>query len=254
LFEGDFEDTYITGDNSKVIPTDTIKNTVYIVAHKHKFSSPEEFSLHLCQHFLKEYSWVESVHVKITVNLWERMQIGGVPHEHSFSQVSPEKRITHVISSRKSPLFIESGITNLIVLKTTGSGFVGYHKDENTTLQETTDRIFSTSVTCKWKFNTKSSTIDFNKYWEGAKKIIYERFALEYSKSVQETLRKIGDNIVNNFPEIDEVHLVMPNRHAFQFNLTPFGLPNTNTIFQPIREPAGMIEGTITRRASLSKL
>jgi len=246
LLEGDFEETYITGDNSKVVPTDTIKNTVYIVAHNNKFSSPEEFGTQIGQHFLQSYSWVSRVHTKIVQNLWQRMEFDA-PHEHSFSKGSSEIRIITVISSRTKPVEIESGLKNLIILKTTGSGFVGYHKDKYTTLQETTDRIFSTAVTCKWKYSHVTHSTDFNKIWDGTRKIIFERFALEYSKSVQETLLKIGDTILRAFPDIEEVRLIMPNKHAFQFNLSPFGLSNNNTIFQPIRDPAGFIEGTVRR-------
>jgi len=249
LLEGDFEETYTTGINTKVVPTDTIKNTVYIVAHKNKFSAPEELGVHLGEHFIQSYSWVHRVHVKITVNLWERMRFD-TPHEHSFTQASPEIRTTTIIVSRNAPLSIESGLKNLVILKTTGSGFVGYHKDKNTTLKETTDRIFSTSVTCKWKYTNPATTIKFNNIWAIARKIILERFALEYSKSVQETLLKAGDAIIKASPELEEIQIVMPNKHAFEFNLTPFDLPNTNTIFQPISDPAGYIEGKVRRNAA----
>lgn len=247
LLEGDFEETYTTGSNAKVIPTDTIKNTVYVVAHKNKFSAPEELGVHLGNHFIQSYSWVNRVHVKIAVNLWERMVLGGAPHEHSFSQTSPEIRTTVVITGRNTPVYIESGLKNLVLLKTTGSGFVGYNKDKNTTLKETQDRIFSTSVTCKWKYTNPSATINFNNIWAGARKAILERFALEYSRSVQETLLKTGDAMIKAFPDIEQVQIIMPNKHAFEFNLGPFDLPNTNTIFQPIRDPAGYIEGTVKR-------
>jgi len=246
LLEGDFGETYTTGDNSKVVPTDTIKNTVYIVAHNNKFSSPEEFGMQIGRHFLQSYSWVSRVNAKVEQNLWQRMEFDA-PHEHSFSKGSSEIRTTTVVTSRTKSVEIESGLKNLILLKTTGSGFVGYHKDKHTTLQETTDRIFSTAVTCKWKYSNATPSTDFNKIWDGARKIIFERFALEYSKSVQETLLKTGDNILQAFSDIEEIRITMPNKHAFQFNLSPFGLTNNNTIFQPIRDPAGFIEGTVRR-------
>jgi len=251
VLQGDFAETYTTGCNAKVVPTDTIKNTVYIVAHNNQFSAPEELGIHIGKYFLWTYSWVTRVNVKIAVNLWERMRFDS-PHEHCFTRSAPEIRTATVISGRNSPLSIESGLKNLILLKTTGSGFVGYHKDKNTTLKETTDRIFSTAVTCKWKYTNPGLSLQFNNIWVGAREMILERFALEYSKSVQETLLKTGDSIIKGSPEVDEVQIIMPNKHAFEVNLAPFGLPNTNTIFQPIRDPAGYIEGTVKRnRAKL---
>lgn len=250
LLEGDFMESYTKGDNSKVVPTDTIKNTVYIMAHNNKFSSPEEFGCQIGTFFLQTYPWVSCVHTKIAENLWQRMVFDS-PHEHAFTKGHSDVRIVTVVTSRSAPVMIESGLKNFVVLKTTGSGFVGYHKDKHTTLKETTDRVFSTAVDCKWRFSGVTlSTTDFNKIWKGVRKIICERFALEYSKSVQETLLKVGAEILKLFPEIEEVHLVMPNKHAFEFNLAPFGLPNNNTIFQPIRDPAGYIEGTVRRNSS----
>jgi len=247
MLEGDFSETYLTGDNTKVIATDTIKNTVYILAHQHSFSSPEEFGFIIGKHFLSTYEWVNKVCANIIQNQWERMKLGGKDHEHSFSRTGPELRFSNVVSTRSS-VSVESGIKDLLVLKTTASGFTGYHKDKYTTLQETTDRIFSTTVLCSWRYNPQvKKDADFNRHFEEAKLIIFERFGLEYSKSVQETLFKTGESIVNKIKEIDEVHLSMPNKHALLFNFAPFGFNNSNTVFQPIEEPSGLIEATIKR-------
>jgi len=254
LLEGDFADTYLTGDNSKVVPTDTVKNTVYIVAKKNTFSSPEEYSLVLADHFLRTYAWVSRVHVKVTAHLWDRISVPR-PHEHSFVKSGGELRKSHVIASRDGATRIVAAVDNMVVLKTTASGFVGFNKDQYTTLNETTDRVFCTALSCKWSFNTHSfsssssslRSIDFNKHWSVARDIFFSKFATEYSKSVQETLYITANAIIQACPQIDEVQIKMPNKHAFEFNLQPFGLTNNNTIFQPVEEPSGLIEGTVRR-------
>ena len=154
---------------------------------------------------------------------------------------------------------------DLLVLKTTQSGFIGYHKDQYpiqnslassfsfpfllvlllvfnstcgryTTLQETTDRIFSTAVFCKWKFGRVDSSTNFNSAYENACSAIFglspfhllslyssplsnflltfslsslspppsttDVFANTYSKSVQETQLITARQILDRVKEI----------------------------------------------------
>src|SRR5437899_12806395 len=73
LFRGDFASCYETGDNSKVLPTDTIKNTVYVLARKHEIASIEEFAQCLIEYFLGNNPQVSEVRVDTTEHLWSRM-------------------------------------------------------------------------------------------------------------------------------------------------------------------------------------
>ena len=72
-------------------------------------------------------------------------------------------------------------------------------------------------------------------------------FAREHSVSVQATLFSMARAALARVPEIAQVTLRMPNRHYLPFNLTPFGLENTNTVFYPTDEPHGQIEATVGR-------
>ncbi len=60
LLEGDFDDVYKTGNNSRVVPTDTVKNTCYYLADQTKFSAPEEYGIAIGKHFLSTYHWGHS--------------------------------------------------------------------------------------------------------------------------------------------------------------------------------------------------
>jgi urate oxidase len=150
--EGDFEAAHTLGDNSRILPTDTMKNTVYALA---KLASDlegiEAFARRLALHFLVNNDQISQVTVAISENQWARIPVGGKPHAHSFTKGSDEKRTTKVIATREA-ITIESGLEDLLVLKTTKSGFVGYIKDPLTTLKETTDRIFATAVKATWKY------------------------------------------------------------------------------------------------------
>src|SRR5215218_5235739 len=70
--EGDFEAAHVSGDNSKLLATDTMRNTVYALAKDHLTGSIEEFGLALVDHFLEAGPTVERAKVTITQFPWDR--------------------------------------------------------------------------------------------------------------------------------------------------------------------------------------
>ena len=72
--EGDFAASYTEGDNSLVVATDTMKNTVYALARSHPLDSPESFALHLAGHFADgDYRQVRAARVRIAQEAWDRL-------------------------------------------------------------------------------------------------------------------------------------------------------------------------------------
>jgi urate oxidase len=149
--KGDFESSYTSGDNSKVVATDTIKNTINVFAKKHLGPEIERFALTLGEHFLTNYEQVHESEIQISEKRWERMTVDGQPHPHSFAAGGEGRMFTHV-TCNKSAKIIRSGIRGLVILKSTGSGFENYPRDEFTTLPETADRILATSFSATWTF------------------------------------------------------------------------------------------------------
>src|SRR5262245_19537068 len=149
-FEGEFDAVHTEGDNRAVLPTDTMKNTVYALARDWDGEQIEEFALVLARHFLGNNPQVSRVRIEIAQNQWNRM--GG----RAFERGSEEKRTTAVAAATRSNIEIQSGVKNMILLKTSGSAFEGYKKDRYTTLKETSDRILATAVTATWKYRNDS--------------------------------------------------------------------------------------------------
>ena len=238
LFRGDFGSCYETGDNSKILPTDTIKNTVYALARKHDIVTIEEFAQRLIEHFLKNNPQVSEVRIEMTEHLWSRIAPAAFTRES-------QKRSAAVTGTRTS-MIVEAGIDDLVILKSSGSAFEGYIKDPYTTLKETRDRIFATAVRAVWRYG--AATQDFNACWEGIRAKILESFAGHESLSVQHTLHEIGQQVLRSFPDVAEIKLTMPNKHSLLVDLTPFGLDNPNEVFLPIDEPSGLIEAVIARK------
>jgi urate oxidase len=242
--EGKFEDTYTTGDNSLVVATDSMKNTVYVLGAKYDFDSIESFAKILAAHFLTEYKHVEGVNISITEDLWQRIELEGKPHPHAFFGAGAEKRSVSLKASRTAST-IESGIDNLRVVKTTNSAFLGFIRDQYTTLPDAKDRIFGTAVSARWLHDSEGA--DFNAGYHAVRQAVLEIFATHNSLSVQQTLHEIAQTALARCLSIKSITLTMPNQHRIPFNLEPFGLENRNEIFITTDEPYGLISASIAR-------
>jgi urate oxidase len=244
MLEGDFAASYTSANNSKVVATDTIKNTVNVIAKKHLGEEIERFGVSLGEHFLKHYEQVESASAEILAKHWQRMEIDGKPHPHSFQAGSEAKMWTRVVCHRDRQE-IRSGVRDLVILKSTGSGWEGYPRDEYTTLPETNDRILATSFDATWTW--ASAPADYNRANEAILAAMLAVFANNYSPSAQASVFEMGTAALEACREISRVEMAMPNKHCLLLNLKPFGLENNNEVFVPIDEPHGQIEGCVVR-------
>jgi urate oxidase len=243
--EGDFADTYLTGDNSKVVATDTMKNTVHVLAQKHLGEVIEEFALALADHFLATYPEITRATIGLTQRPWERYTgAGGAPHPHTFIGHSNGLPTTKVVATREL-VTIESGVREVLVLKSTASGFVGYPRSPYTTLPETDDRILATNMKATWTFTKRG--VDYTKANRVIFAVLLETFAKEFSPSVQNTLYLMAQAALHAAPEITSIELAMPNKHYLGIDFKPFGLENPNEIFLPTDEPHGQIEARVSR-------
>ncbi|KAK9761646.1 hypothetical protein K7432_013305 [Basidiobolus ranarum] len=253
LLEGDFEEAYTKADNGKVVPTDTVKNTCYIIAKKsNHVQTIERYGYELGKHFVDKYPHVTHAHVHIVQYRWARINVDGKPHPHSFYRDGAETRQTWVTVTGND-VSIKSGLEDLLVLKTTGSSFTNFHLCENTTLQDADDRIFSTTVKAHYNIDTSIGieNIPFDQIFDGVRKATIDVFAQDNSASVQATMYRMADLILQRFSDVKDVHYALPNSHHFTTNLAPFNLPNSGqemTIFSPITDFSGYITATIGRR------
>lgn len=243
--EGDFDLVHSHGDNTGLLTTDAMKNTVYALAKDHPINSIEEFGLFLSEHFLKNNDNVDHVSIEIIESLWNRVSINGTAHNHSFVSAGNEKR-TCLVERTEEDVYVSSGISDLLVMNTTGSEFWGYKKEQFTSLPETKDRIFETSVKATWDY-IRDEDIDYNSNYEKFRQTLIETFANHQSLSVQHTIYEMGKTILEKCSDIDEIAFSLPNKHCLLVNLGAFGMKNNNEIFIPTDEPHGLIEAVIGR-------
>jgi urate oxidase len=242
---GDFESSYTQADNSKVLPTDTMKNTVYFVARESKASTIEAFACELGDYLLSNNPQVTKVSVGVEEKAWERVIVDGAPDATTFKMGGPELRTVHAVRDRGGAWAVTSGIDRLTILKTTKSAFTGYVVDKLTTLKPATDRILGTRATVTWDYAVAEP--DYAQVRSRIVTAILREFARHNSMSVQHTLFDMGKAALDAAPEIARIHLSMPNLHHQLADLSRFGQDNPNHIFVPIDEPHGIIEATVER-------
>jgi urate oxidase len=246
LLEGDFESCFVAGDNSKILPTDTMKNTVYSLARASAAECMEEFGKELVAFILKGNPQVSAARVALSEKSWQHLLAGGKPHPTTFIQSSSECQTAEIAAARNAAPSVRSGLDNLVILKTAGSEFTGFIKDSLTTLPEATDRLFGTSVRACWNYSSPSAS--FVSLRSKLRDILVDVFARHTSKSVQHTLYAMGESALANVPEIENIELTMPNKHYLLADLSRFGQDNPNEVFVPIDEPHGTIEARLRRQ------
>lgn len=243
-FEGDFDAVHTRGDNSKVLPTDTMKNTVYALAAKHPVGEIEHFGTRLVSHFLGNNTQVSAVKVSISEHLWSRIPAETKPHPTAFVSAGNERR-TAVVTGSRQRTTVSAGIEDLLVLRTAGSAFDSFAKDPYTTLPETRDRVFATVVKAEWDYQVEDAS--FGLCWRTVRDALLETFASHPSESVQHTLYAMAEAALERCDQLSEIRLSMPNKHHLVFDVSRFGIDNRNEVFVPTDEPYGLIEATLRR-------
>ena len=239
---GDFAAAHLRGDNAHVLTTDTQKNTVFAFA-RDGIGEIEDFGLRLARHLAGAYPWIDGARVEIEEYGWDRITVGGRLHDHAFSRAGEEVR-TAVVTVQDGQEWVLSGLSELVLLKTTGSAFAGFPRDRYTTLAETDDRILATAVTARWRH---TEPVDWAESFAAIRADLLESFATERSDALQQTLYLMGEAVLAARPELAEIRLSMPNKHHFLQDLSPFGLDNPAVVYHADDRPYGLIQGTVQR-------
>lgn len=248
--DGDFQASFTDGDNRKVIATDSMRNTVLVLAREHPIDCIESFGRCIASHFVDRYEQVEHARARITETLWQRLDVDGVPHPHAFARGGDEVRTTTVERGRSAGERVASGIGSLVILKTTGSGFSNFVRDEFTTLADTDDRLLATELEAQWRYRSGTGgegEVDWAACRERVRTALLDTFAQHDSLSVQHTLYAMGEAALAAADEISEIRLTMPNKHHLLADLSPFDRENAGEVLVPTAEPFGNITGTLRR-------
>ncbi|ROQ40091.1 urate oxidase [Frondihabitans sp. PhB188] len=241
---GPFAPAYLEGDQANVLPTDTQKNTAYAFAKTKGVDTIEQYGLELARHFVHDIDPVEGARIEIEEYEWERAVVDGTEHDHTWLRRGQEVR-TAAITVDATGEYVIGGLKDLVLLKSTGSEFHGFLKDEFTTLPEVTDRIMATALEARWRFS--SVDVDWNAVYPAIKALMVKEFATLHSLALQQTLFHMGTAVMEAFPFIAEVRLKAPNKHHFDYDIGRFGVENKGEVFWAADRAYGLIEATLIR-------
>ncbi|KAF8956161.1 hypothetical protein BDZ97DRAFT_1853016 [Flammula alnicola] len=240
LLEGEIGTSYTEADNSVVVATDSIKNITYYLAKiSPHILNAEKFALHLGTFLVSKYAHIRKAFVTVEQLRWTRIHVDGT--------AGKDKLVGKVTS----------GISDLLVLKSTGSAFENFYHDEFTTLIPVDDRIFSTSIDLSYTFadvQLKAPTDEKKLSEEGyagsvwdeevptrARAATLETFALDESASVQATLYKMAERVIAENVFVNCVTYALPNKHYVPVDMKYIGIDNTTPakadVFMPIAHP-----------------
>jgi urate oxidase len=245
---GDFAAAYLTGDQAKVLPTDTQKNTCFAYAKERGVGQIEDYALALANHFTDDIGSVRRARVDVDEYRWERAAVDGAGHAHTFVRAGHEIRSAAAVIDTGGSVkaqWVVSGVRDLVVLKSTGSQFTGFLRDRYTTLPDAGDRILATSLTAQWRY--AGTEVAWGEAFAQVRQILLERFAVVYSRALQQTLWEMGSAVLAARDDIAEIRLSAPNKHHFLVDLSPFGLDNPGEVFHADDRPYGMIQCAVLR-------
>ncbi|KAI0031130.1 uricase [Vararia minispora EC-137] len=269
LLEGALDVSYTQADNSVVVATDSnlAKTSPHVL-------SPARFAVHLGTHLVSKYVHLTKAVVTVQQLRWARIGVDGAAHPHAFWRDGDEKRIVTAVVDKTADgavATVEGGLKDLLVLKSTGSAFENFVRDEYTTLVEVNDRIFSTAVDLAYTYaplaiaghgdgkelDVKHVATKSGDAWDDdqvatkAREITLKVFATDDSASVQATLYKMGQEILAANPAVMSVQISLPNKHYIPVDMKYIGLDNTTPskaeVFVPVDAPSGLITASVAR-------
>ena len=245
MVSGGFDAAWTAGDNRACIATDSIKNLVNVTAARHPSAAAEGFVTAVAEVLLGTYPQIDTVSIQAEETRWLRHAVDGVPHGHTFTRDGNGVGYVALTASRASSS-LRSGLRGYTFMKTTQSGWANFVDDGYRTLPDADDRIAATSMDATWTW--LAAPPDYGAANARILATLLDVFGTTYSRSVQDSLYRMGEAALAEVAELTDISFVMPNKHYLPVNLKPFGLDDSGIVFLPTDEPYGRIEGTVSRK------
>lgn len=197
-----FLPAYTRGDNSLVVPTDTMNNFVHATALDYSGASLEEFLPLLGRRFLETYRQVEHLRLR-------GRELGfGRESPVLFQRLYDDYEVAELTMDRAGIQAHRSGREGLHLVKITGSAFAEFLRDGYTTLPEQRDRPLFIHLNVYWRYATLTERVASR----AVRDLVSATFAGFVSQSIQHLLHEMAERILSRFPAIDEVALEAENR------------------------------------------
>jgi urate oxidase len=256
----DFLDAYTTGDNRKVVATDTMKNFIHAASLTARARALEEWLLDVGTAFLDTYPHMERLSMlgrdlPFPAALVPAADGDGFDaSDRLFSRDrcdagSARLELARSVDGHVTITDHQSGRRDLQLIKITGSAFADFARDEHTTLPERRDRPLYIWLDVGWRYTDPSHAVlaDPARYVASeqvadlANAVFHEFISL----SIQHLVNEIGMRMLERWPQLAEVSFDAQNR-LWDEGATSATDPRVKTFADP-RPPFGHI-GLVLRR------
>jgi urate oxidase / 2-oxo-4-hydroxy-4-carboxy-5-ureidoimidazoline decarboxylase len=200
---------YTEGDNRSVVATDTMKNVILGHALEHDGATPEEFLDALGRRFLTSYPEMERLRMWAEEQPFAPVPIRGEPSDRLFALGGPDHAVAELELDRDGLIAARSGHVGMRLLKTTGSAFTRFARDDATTLPERSDRPLFIHLDVHWRYADPIEALggDPGRYVAAVqvRDVVATVFHEFVSESIQHLVHEMGRRILDRFEGLSEV-------------------------------------------------
>lgn len=253
-----FFTSFTEGDNQLVVATDSMKNFIQRHFAKYKGNTTEGFLFYVANQFLETYTQMETI--KICADELPFLHTNCIEkHQRQTSQFVFKKSrnetpfaCVEIARSGSGIDIIEhhSGIKDLQLIKISGNSFVGFVRDEYTTLPEDSNRPLFIYLNIMWKYEEVERGFreipDKYVLAEQVSDIASAVFHELNTKSIQQLIYQIGLRVLERFPQLSEVQFESQNR---TWETVVDNIPNSaGKVYTEPRPPYGFQKFTVYRK------
>ena len=222
-----FYAAYTHGDNTNVVPTDTMKNFIHRESLTFEGSTLEGWLYFLGRRFLETYPRMERLRVSGEELPFEAARVpradagsftesGVLFHRRHGDRSIASLEIDRDADGSAMLRDLRSGRVGLELIKVTGSAFAAFPRDDYTTLPEREDRPLFIHLDVAWRYADPSVTIDPDPASYVAHEQVVDVVATVFhefvSLSIQHLVNEMGTRLLERFPQLVEVSFEAQNR------------------------------------------
>jgi len=191
-----FLPAYTEGDNTNVVATDTMKNFILRESLSYDGAGLEGLLVHLGRKFMETYPVMESVRMSAKELRFDRLG------DRVYSRSSDDYGVATVEPDGS----VRGGRHGMLLLKTRGSAFTKFARDEYTTLPERGDRPLLIRLDADWTYSGDAYV---------PSREIRDHFAATFddfvSESIQHLVHEMGTRLLADRKEIAQVSFTAEN-------------------------------------------
>ncbi|RED65987.1 factor-independent urate hydroxylase [Cohnella lupini] len=247
--------SFTEGDNGQVVATDSMKNFILRQSASYEGSTTEGLLAYIGEKFFEKYEHISAIDIEAFRIPFGQVLVRG---EHGYENSKLVYRPSHNERAHAklelireangaSATSLHSGVSDLQLIKVSGSSFYGFIRDEYTTLPESYDRPLFIFLNINWTYIDHSDALSGESYVaaEQIRDIAHHVFHEYETPSIQYLIYRIGLRILTRFPRLSEVFFESNNR-TWETVVEPAGIAQAGVYTEP-RPPYGFQGFTVTR-------